>query len=793
MTRPAISIVMPFAGSRADAERALEALTGLDTAPGDELILADNSGVAPERDGVRVVLAAAEHSPSHARNVGAEHAVGEWVLFLDSDCRPESRLIEHYFADPIAADVGALAGEVIASADGVSLASRYGASRSFLRQSAHLAHPYLPRAVAANLLVRRAAFEQVGGFFEGVRAAEDTDFSWRLQRAGWRLDARPRARVQHEYRTSVEALRRQWRGYAAGRAWLGRRYVDFKPEPALRRAGTRLMRRDRTVAPPRSRPLPATTVRRRDRGRFLALDALLGVEELAGLALSNRPRRGDRGPVRVVLVAERFPARGDPLTDFARTVAGARVEAVARPEAFDQRVARELSVDYLEDDGSASRLLALVRLVCRHPLRCALDAVRRQPRRRQARGASAGRAAIGAGPGGARPRARRRRGPCHRQATRRTGRARARRAMTRVDVVDPSAFTPPYDHALSAALARAGADVTLVTSRFAYGDAPAQAGYRISERFYRFARGAPGSRLRRVTKALEHVPDMLAYRRTTADVVHFQWLPMQWLDGFLLPRGRPVVLTAHDLLPREARPGQARAQRRLYDRVDAIVVHSRYGRSQLVDRLRVDTARVHVIPHGAFDYLASLPDAPLPGGMAEVEGPVVLFFGLIRPYKGVEVLLEAWRGIEGAELWIVGRPLGVDISELAELAGPNVRFVSRFVPDGELPAYFRRADVVVLPYTRTERLDFSGVLATALAFGRATVVSDVGGLGEVEAVKVVPPDDADTLRDALRSLINDQVAREQLAAAALAAARGPYSWDAAATQTLALYEQLLRR
>jgi hypothetical protein len=369
---------MPFAGSRADAERALEALSALDTGPGDELILADNSGVAPERAGVRIVLAAAEHSPSHARNIGAEHAESEWILFLDSDCRPGAGLLEQYFAEPIDDDVGALAGEVVASADGLTFASRYGATRSFLRQSAHLAHPYMPRAVAANLLVRRAAFEQVGGFFEGVRAAEDTDFSWRLQRAGWRLEARPRARVQHEYRTSIEALRRQWRGYAAGRAWLGRRYEDFRPEPALRRASGRLRRRDRAISHP-ARQRPAMPVRRRDRGRFLALDALLGVEELAGLALSNKPRRDARGPVRVVLVAEHFPAQGDPLTDFARTLAGARVEAVARPEAFDQRAARELTVDYLEDDGAASRLLALIRLVFRHPLRCALDAFRRSP------------------------------------------------------------------------------------------------------------------------------------------------------------------------------------------------------------------------------------------------------------------------------------------------------------------------------------------------------------------------------------------------------------------------------
>jgi hypothetical protein len=371
---------MPFAGSPAAAQRALEALLELDAGPGDELILSDNSGVAPEHDGVLVVLAGGERSPSHARNVGAEHATGDWVLFLDADCRAEPSLIESYFAAPIDPDVGALAGEVVPTPDGVTFAARYGAARSFLGQSAHLAHPYMPRAVAANLLVRRRAFEQVGGFYEGVRAAEDTDFSWRLQRAGWRLEARPRARVQHHYRTSVEALRRQWRGYAAGRAWLGRRYEDFEPQPALGRAAARALHpRARAPAPPRPTEVPDDgRPGRLERGGYIALDALLGVEELAGFALSNRPRRDDRDAARVVLVAERFPARGDPLADFALTLTGARVEAAARPEAVGLKAARTLTVDYREDDGTAVRALALARLLARHPLRCALDLVRRR-------------------------------------------------------------------------------------------------------------------------------------------------------------------------------------------------------------------------------------------------------------------------------------------------------------------------------------------------------------------------------------------------------------------------------
>jgi glycosyltransferase involved in cell wall biosynthesis len=363
----------------------------------------------------------------------------------------------------------------------------------------------------------------------------------------------------------------------------------------------------------------------------------------------------------------------------------------------------------------------------------------------------------------------------------------------RVQVVDPSAFTPPYDHALCASLARLGVQVELVTSRFAYGAVPPPDGYVRRELFYARARGAPGSPVRRLTKLAAHVPDMLALRREAVDVdvVHFQWLAMQWLDAYLLP-DRPLVLTAHDLLPREPRPGQAGAQRRLYERVDALIVHSDYGRRQLIDGLGLAPGKVHVIHHGAFDHVASPAPAQLPDELAGVLGPVVLFFGLLRPYKGLATLLRAWRGVQGAELWIVGRPM-MALEPLRALASPTVRFVPRFVSDDEVRALFARADLVVLPYARTERFDQSGVLASALACGKATVVSDVGGFSEVAAsgaARLVAPDDPDALRAALVSLIEDPAARARLAATALAAARGPYSWDAAARATLALYHTL---
>jgi glycosyltransferase involved in cell wall biosynthesis len=375
-----------------------------------------------------------------------------------------------------------------------------------------------------------------------------------------------------------------------------------------------------------------------------------------------------------------------------------------------------------------------------------------------------------------------------------------------VHVVDPSSYTPPYDHALCAALSQAGAQVELVCSRFAYGSVPAPRGYARNELFYRHAVGRAGGRVRGAVKLAEHVPDMLGYRRhaRSADVVHFQWLSVQALDRHLLPSGskagggrRPLVLTSHDILPREPRPGQLKAQRRAYERFDAIVVHSHRGRERLVVELGVDAERVHVIEHGAFTYLAErAPGAPAPAAPHRTDKPVVLMFGLLRPYKGIDILLNAWRGVDGqppiedAELWIAGLPK-MDIAPLKRTAPPGVRFDDRFIDERELPAYFERADLVVLPYLQADQ---SGVLFTALAFGKPLLLSDIGGFPELEqtgAARIVPAGDARALGAALRELLGDRATLTKMCVKARAATQELYSWQAVADKHLRLYERLL--
>jgi glycosyltransferase involved in cell wall biosynthesis len=355
----------------------------------------------------------------------------------------------------------------------------------------------------------------------------------------------------------------------------------------------------------------------------------------------------------------------------------------------------------------------------------------------------------------------------------------------RVSVVDPAAYTPPYDRALCAALARAGADVELLTAPFPHGEVPPARGFTVREDFYRFA---PHGRGRRLARLLSHVPDMWRASRREADVVHFQWLAVQQVDQHLVRAfGHPRVLTAHDVLPREPLPGQREAQRELYAHMDAIVVHSEHGRARLVDDLGLPASRVHVIRHGV---LRPAGDAPLPPELPAYDGTVVLCFGLLRPYKGIDVLLSAWRGIEeDAELWIVGAPR-MDSAPLRAAAPPGVRFVERFVTEGEAAALFRRADLAVLPY---REIDQSGVLFTALGFGVPLVLTDVGGFPEIAeagAAALVSPEDPAALHATLAELLADPARCAALATAALRLSGEEYGWDAIARAHLELYESL---
>jgi glycosyltransferase involved in cell wall biosynthesis len=330
----------------------------------------------------------------------------------------------------------------------------------------------------------------------------------------------------------------------------------------------------------------------------------------------------------------------------------------------------------------------------------------------------------------------------------------------RVVVADPPAFTPPYDHALAAALARAGAEVELVTSRFRFGTVPQPVGYRRRELFYPLSsRIFRRSRLRVPLKALEHPLGLARLAATHADVVHVQWLAAPEADAWLLRHRAPLVLTAHDLLPRRT-AAKTGLWRRAFGRFERIVVHSERGRETLAT-FGVPEEKLRVIPH---------PVTPSDPVRAD-DGRTVLALGLVRPYKQLDHAREA-AARAGAGLRVAGD-------------------ANAFLPETEIDRALGESTVAVFPYK--PELDQSGALLRALGAGVPAVVYDVGGLAEpvraFGAGRVVAPDDVDGLAAALSELLDDEAALAEARAGAMRS-REHLTWDAAAAAHLALYREL---
>jgi len=368
----------------------------------------------------------------------------------------------------------------------------------------------------------------------------------------------------------------------------------------------------------------------------------------------------------------------------------------------------------------------------------------------------------------------------------------------RVVIVDPRGDSRPYDHGLGSALVLRGHAVVLVTSRFHHGDLPPAPGVRVQERFYALADRLPRP-FRRVARGVEHPVDLLllvlslAVRRP--DVVHVQWLPLgrvdrlAWRLARLVVR-RPLVYTAHNAVPKHG-VGTAEQVRADCGPFDRVVVHSAFGQASLV-ALGVPAGRVRRVVHGALDGYARVEAVAPPRVPKGV--PVAAFVGLIRPYKGLDVLLDAWplvrERVPDAVLLVHGRSLGgdADAARATAMGALGVVAEIRYASAGEFAGDLGRADVVVLPY---RSIDQSGVLFTALALGRPVVATDVGGLGEVVgptgAGVLVPAEDAVALAEALAALLLDPQRRVAMGEAARAAAAGDWSWGRAAEATEAIY------
>jgi len=288
MSRPAVDVIVPFAGPPRELETLTARLASLRLGPDDDLLIVDNNAFPSTPSSGTVIHAPERPTPAYARNRGAERGSAEWLLFLDADVVPPPDLLDRYFARPPGRRTALLAGGVVDEEvpRTAPAPARYAYLRRLMSQDNTFRWGEWGFGQTANAACRRAAFEAVGGFREELRAAEDADLNFRLRRAGWEVERREEASVVHRNRQGWLEFARQRSQHGAGAAWLSAAYPgSFPPRrlPGLLWWAVRYSCRHLTVA-----------ARRRDRDR--AVYAVLRPLELIllelGRHLSNeRPPR----------------------------------------------------------------------------------------------------------------------------------------------------------------------------------------------------------------------------------------------------------------------------------------------------------------------------------------------------------------------------------------------------------------------------------------------------------------------------------------------------------------------
>jgi glycosyltransferase involved in cell wall biosynthesis len=318
--------------------------------------------------------------------------------------------------------------------------------------------------------------------------------------------------------------------------------------------------------------------------------------------------------------------------------------------------------------------------------------------------------------------------------------------------------------------------------------------------------------LRRVLKLGEGILNLLAltvrFLVSPPDVIHVQYLPMlKWrvpLDFWFLElcrkRGIKIVLTVHDLLPHDTADTYVETFRDLYSVVDGIICHSDHIKTRLAAEFSVAPEKISVIPHGPFFY--DLPESDsnkaLQGVASEPGQVVVLWQGIIFPYKGIDLLLNAWQKVEAVSedacLVIAGTGTPELLEQIrAQVERLGLKLVNlhlRFITTQELVALYRAADIVVYPY---RAITTSGALATGLALGKAIVASDLPVFRELlttrENALLVDSQNSAELADALIELIRNSSLRMQLASNVREMNFGDESWLSIASRTAAVYER----
>lgn len=371
----------------------------------------------------------------------------------------------------------------------------------------------------------------------------------------------------------------------------------------------------------------------------------------------------------------------------------------------------------------------------------------------------------------------------------------------KVALIDPSLFTGPYDAALDSGLSSAGVETCWITRPTRKGDRQEVPVEHVAALFYRHVDDAAGlpKPLRTPAKGLAHLVGLLRTAvhlvRTKPDVIHVQWVVLPPFDLpalWLIKRSRPLILTVHDTVPFNGERMSLLQNLGFHAPIrlaDQVIVHTESGKETLV-RHGLDANKINVVPHGSLPLHAEPdPDRP-PRDQGKYN---FVLFGELKPYKGLDVLVEAVgampEAVRAQAHFIVAGRERMDLSPITSrikalgLEG-TIEIRAQRQSEAEMANLFADCDCFVFPY---RQIDASGVYFLTKSFNRWMIASKVGifAVDIVDGAQgcLVSPEDVLGLSVALCDAV---VQRRQ---AAPASEDG--SWQSIGKQTRAVYEKAL--
>jgi D-inositol-3-phosphate glycosyltransferase len=386
----------------------------------------------------------------------------------------------------------------------------------------------------------------------------------------------------------------------------------------------------------------------------------------------------------------------------------------------------------------------------------------------------------------------------------------------RVKMFDPGNFTPHYVKNLSEALAAHGVEVDLITSQPLFEEIVYDDSVHLEYLFFRTTAGTRRAfflrhaKLRQTVKLLSYPVGLWRTWRALSDqppgILHMQWSLIPLFDMLLMrklrSKGWIVIYTAHELVAELEQRFKRWSFGPVYRQSDAVIVHTAALGDKLLEGRGADLKEVCEIPSGVstFPLLADLhPRRAREFLGLDSTAPVLLFFGLIKRYKGLEYLLRAWRLVldefPAARLVIAGEAM-LPMSPFRQIIrnlGLGHSIVERlgYVPETEVQYLFCAADAVALPYIS---ITTSAIVPLAYRFARPVIATTTGGLPELvrdgQTGFLVPPCSEAPLAEAICRGFRDRAALASMGARGRQWYERERTWDEIARRTITLYEAL---